>query len=176
VGNSMSARTVVAQRAPTTFQLVDIDEDHVKGIASNMLYLVWRFETRPSAFRGVLQLARELGARFREGIGVCHVVEVEAFRPNAETRELFLRLWPEAPVKHYSVIHEGTGFKAASVRAIVAHTHARACRNCAHAVHRTVRDAAHWHAHQQARLGINNPPSAIAHVITSMRARHRERF
>lgn len=158
------------------FKLVDADKDHAKATAFNMLFMVWRYETRPGAYRRGIRLAEELGAKFAGGIGIAQVVEMEAVPPSAETRKIFIDLWRQAPVKHYSVTHEGTGFKAASVRAVVGTVHALGCRNCEHAVHKSIRQAAEWHARQQALIGRTESAEMIELALRKLRSEHRERF
>ena len=63
-----------------------------------------------------------MGERHPEGIGVLQVVETSASRPPDEAaRKVFSQALDvcDKYVKHHSVVHEGSGFKAASVRAIV---------------------------------------------------------
>lgn len=158
------------------FRILEIDRDHAKATAFNMLFMVWRYHTLPDAYRKAIRIAEELGQRHPEGVGVCQLVEVEAVAPGAETRRLFLELWKQAPVKHYSVTHEGTGFKAASVRAVVASVHALGCRNCEHSVHKSLREAAEWHAAQQRVIGRKESAEFIVACMQALRTQLRASF
>src|SRR5262245_49096928 len=108
--------TIVNERE--RFKLVEIDEDHVKAVAGNMLFMVWRRRTLSAVYRRGMDLATEVAGRFPQGVGVCHVVEVDAVPPDADTRRAFVDFLKMSHVKHFSVTHDGVGFKAASVRAI----------------------------------------------------------
>jgi hypothetical protein len=158
------------------FELLEIDEDHIKGTAFNMLFLVWCIHTHANAYRRAIRSAAQLAARFEEGIGVCQYLEIEAVAPGAETRKAFVDFLRLPMLRHFCVIHEGTGFKAASVRAVVAGVHALGRPTCEHAVHKSIAQAAAWHAAQQAALGRHEPLELIARTIRSVRALHRERY
>lgn len=177
----MSARSsgeveLPAKGAPGGFQLVEIDADHVKGTAFNMLFLVWCLHTHAAAYRRGIRAATEVAARFSEGVGVCHYLEVEAVAPGAETRRAFVDFLRLPDLKHFSVIHEGVGFKAASVRAVVAGVHALGRPTCQHAVHKSIAEAAEWHAARQAELGRHETAEQIARTIRALRALHKNRF
>lgn len=158
------------------FELVEIDSDHVKATAFNMLFLVWCIHTHAGAYRRGIRAASQLAARFKEGVGVCHYLEIEAVAPSAETRKAFVDFLRLPDLKHFSVIHEGGGFKAASVRAVVAGVHALGRPTCQHSVHRSIAEAAEWHAARQAELGRRESAEQIARTIRALRAVHKERF
>jgi hypothetical protein len=175
----MVARSVHVspQRERTgAFELVEIDEDHAKAITFNMVFMTWRYNTHVGAYRRGIDVAGQLGLRFPEGVGVFHIVEAEALPPSAMTRKAFVEFLRLKPVKHFSVTHEGTGFKAASVRAIVASVHALGRPNCEHSVHKSVELASEWHAQQQARLGRSESAQQISRAMNKLRALHRERY
>ena len=161
---------------PGAFELLEIDSDHVMGTAFNMLFLVWCIHTHAGAYRRGIRAASQLAARFTEGVGVCHYLEIEAIAPGAETRKAFVDFLRLPDLKHFSVIHEGAGFKAASVRAVVAGVHALGRPTCQHAVHKSIAEAAEWHAVRQAELGRRESAEQIARTIRSIRALHKDRF
>jgi hypothetical protein len=79
-------------------------------------------------------------------------------------------------VRHYSVTHEGVGFKAASIRAVVAGIHRLSRVSCEHSVHGSFQQAASWHARQQEVLGRSETAAQINAACESLRAQHRQRF
>jgi hypothetical protein len=158
------------------FELVEIDNDHAKAIAFNMVFMAWRYHTHVGAYRRGIDLAEQLGLRYPNGVGVFQVVEAEALPPTAMTRKAFVEFLRLKPVKHFSVTHEGTGFKAASVRAIVASVHALGRPDCEHSVHKSVDLAAEWHARQQTRIERNESAQQISRAMSKLRALHRERY
>lgn len=177
----MTARSLLLDPMPTIaasdpFELAGIDRDHAKGIAFNMLFMTWRFHTHATAVRPCFDIIADLAARFKEGVAVCHVVEADALPPTPAARKLISEILRLPSVKHYSVTHEGTGFKAASIRAVVAGIHALARPSCAHSVHGSFAHAAKWHAIQQAALGRKESASQIEATFDALRARHRERY
>jgi hypothetical protein len=157
-------------------QLIELDADHAKAIAFNMLFMVWRRRTASEAYAAGMVLIEELGYRYPEGVGVCNVVEVDAIPPDAEARKKFVELLHLPSLRHFSVTHEGVGFKAASVRAIVAGTHAFARPTTQHSVHSRLTDAGRWHARMQLALGHHEPAERIVQVANALRALHRHQF
>jgi hypothetical protein len=158
------------------FEVLDLDEDHAKGIAFNMLFMVWRRRTLATAYTRGMQIVRELGAAYPEGIGVLQTVEVDAIPPDAQARGAFVEFFHLKEIKHYSVTHEGSGFKAASVRAIAAAAHAMARPKCAHSVHSTVASAAQWHERQQVLLARREPAAQIELIAQTLRQMHWDKY
>ena len=141
-----------------------------------MLFMVWRRRTLALAYARGMQLIRKLGELSPEGVGVLNVVESEAVPPDSEARRAFVELFHQKELKHFSVTHEGDGFKAASVRAIAAAAHAMARPHCAHSVHSSVVAAAQWHASEQRKLGRSEQGSQILVVTQGLRKIHFDRY
>ena len=158
------------------FDVVEVDEDHIKATAFNMLFMDWRRRTLPAAYRRGIDRVHELAKVYREGVGVCQVVEVDAVPPDSETRSMFVEFLRLQHVKHFSVTHEGVGFKAASVRAIVSGVHALARPKCEHSVFPKLSEAARWHEENQRRIGHSEPAARIERVMQGIRKMHRERY
>lgn len=158
------------------FDLVDLDEDHAKGLAFNMLFMIWRRRTLATAYTRGMQIVRELGAKYPEGVGVLQVVEVDAIPPDSAARSAFVEFFHLKEINHYSVTHEGSGFKAASVRAIAAAAHAMARPRCAHSVHSTLLSAAEWHAKRQIELGHTEDATRIESIAQALRRLHWEKY
>jgi hypothetical protein len=157
------------------FEIVDLDADHVKATAFNMLFAVWRFHTRYEPYRRCLHWSAELAKHHPEGIGVMHLVEATATLPDAATRRLFNDGARHDAIRHYSVVHTARGFKAASIRAIVAGSFAIARPRAAHSVHASLGEAATWHAEQQRRIGRSESAEQLASIVESLRQLHAER-
>jgi hypothetical protein len=158
------------------FEVVAIDEDHVKGIAFNIAFMVWRKRTLVGPYRAGIQLVAAMGLKHPTGVGVMQVVETEAVPPDSETRKAFTEFLQLKAIKHFCVTHEGTGFKAASVRAIVSGVHALARPSFEHAVHSTVADASRWAANQNRRIGRTDDWQAIERVMQALRKLHLEKY
>jgi hypothetical protein len=165
-----------APHSQKDFELVDLDDDHVKGLAFNMLFMVWRRRTLATAYTRGMQLIRELGAKHPEGVGVLQVVEVEAVPPDASARSAFVEFLDLRAIKHASLTYEGDGFKAASVRAIVGGALAVARARSVYSVHSTVSRAAEWHEAQQAQIGHMESAKRIESVAQALRRMHWEKF
>jgi hypothetical protein len=155
---------------------VTVDVDHIKGTAFNIAFMVWRRRTLVGPYCEGIALAQRLALKFPGGIGVMHVVETEASPPDGETRRAFTEFMKQPAIKHFSVTHEGTGFKAASVRAIVSGVHALARPGFEHAVHSSVADAARWAADHNRQLGRRDDSQSIERVMQTLRRTHLEKF
>lgn len=158
------------------YKVVELDEDHVTGTAFNMIFMVWRRRTLEPAYRHAIQVIKELARSHPEGVGVLQVVEVDAVPPSPEAREAFRELLNLDGISHYSVMHDGTGFKAAAVRAIVLGSQTLARPNFAHALHSSVAEAAEWHASMQRSIGRHESAVKIQRIVQDLRNLHRERF
>jgi hypothetical protein len=160
----------------TAFELIEIDEDHAKARAFNMLFMVWRRRTLADAYGKSIPLARELLSKYPEGIGISQVVEVDAVPPDSDARTLFSYLSRLDGLVHLAVTHDGVGFKAAAVRAIMTGVQALARPKCKLVVVADVDTAAQWHAAEQALLGRRESAEQIASIIRAVRQIHRERY
>lgn len=153
-----------------------MDRDHATGKAFNMMFMLWRYETTLVAYKRAIEWAKELIVLCPRGIGTAHIVEVDAIPPSAETRAAFVEYLRLPGLRHYSVTHEGTGFKAAGIRAIVAAQHALARPRCEHATFGDIGSAARWHEAQQRQINRNENAAKIAECLHGLRAAHRKAF
>jgi hypothetical protein len=156
--------------------IIACDADHAKGIAFNMLFMVWRGHTTAAAYRHGIVAAQDLNRRHPEGIGVCQLVELEAEPPDSEARAAFVHLMRMPGIRHFTVTYEGSGFKAAAVRAVISSAHALGRPKFAHAVHASLADAARWHAKQQAILGRPETATLIERMLTEVRRKQHESY
>lgn len=157
-------------------RLVHIDEDHVAGVTFNLVMLVWRYHTHLEAYRAAIRLAEQTAAQNPTGIGVMQVVERMAIPPDSATRtELGVMLRLPA-IRHFCVTHEGSGFKAASVRAIVSAAHALSRPTFPHAVHDDVASAARWAAAHNKSIGAPSDAANIEQAVQALRRLHVERY
>lgn len=159
-----------------TPRVVTIDEDHVAGVAFNLVFLVWRRRTLLQSYRAAIQLVNETALKHPRGVGVMQVVEVDAIPPDSETRKAFGQMMHLPGIQHFSVTHDGTGFKAASIRAIVSGVNALARPTFAHSVQSSASDAARWAAAQNRAIGATDDAPAIEHALQWLRRFHVEKY
>ena len=134
-----------------------------------MLFVVWRKRTAEASFRRSTDVVVDLAARFGEGVGVCHVVEVTATPPDARVRRAFVDFLRCGVIKHISVTYEGAGFKAAAVRAVMTGAFELSQPSAKHAVHGDLETAAKWHALAQASLQRSESAATMTAIVRSMR-------
>jgi hypothetical protein len=174
--NRFSAPSPLIRPPEKELEVFAIDEDHVKGTAYNMVFFVWRRRTLVGPYRVGIELIKSMALKHPSGLGVMHVVETDAVPPDSDARKAFTDVTQMDAIKHFSVTHEGTGFKAASVRAIMSGIHALARPKFEHAVHSTVADAARWAAAHNKRLGRTEDWTAVEKVVQAFRKLHVEKY
>lgn len=158
------------------FDVLDLDVDHVKAVYGNTVILLWRYHTREVAYRAAIRLIRTVAHSYPEGVGVMQVVETQAIPPTDETRQAFKEAYELKGVHHFSVTYEGTGFKAAAVRAIVWSAHMLARPKFAHAVHKSVAEAARWVEAQNRLIAHHDDWRQLDRIVDQMRRLQRERY
>ncbi|HEV8551617.1 MAG TPA: hypothetical protein VGQ57_21360 [Polyangiaceae bacterium] len=157
-------------------EVLESDPDHVKGVLFNLVLLVWRRRTLLGSYRAAIELVRRVGLQHPEGVGVLQVVEVDAVPPDGEVRKAFGEMMLVPAIRHFSVTHEASGFRAASLRAIVSGAHALARPAFAHSVQSSVAAAARWASAQNRALGAPDDAAAIERAVQELRKLHVEKY
>jgi hypothetical protein len=163
---------VVAQGA---LDVIDCDGDHAKGIAFNMLFLVWRYRTTAAAYRRAIVAALALCRRYPEGIGICQFLDAEGLPPDAEARAAFVDMLRVVGIRHLSLTYEGSGFRGAAIRGVVLGAQALGRPRFDTSVHVSLTAAARWHAKHQAELGRPETAVQIERMSRELRQIQRER-
>jgi hypothetical protein len=167
----------LSPRNPNTTERFGLDEHHIAVAAFNMAFVYWAKETQLASFQRVCETLTRLARVYPEGVGVCQVVGLQAIPPGSETRTEITRLMTERAggrLMHYSIVHEGSGFKAASVRAIVSASHMLARSKANLAVFSSLSDASAWHASQQQLLKRKESAQLISGIISDLQEEHRK--
>ncbi|HSC88379.1 MAG TPA: hypothetical protein VLC09_13950 [Polyangiaceae bacterium] len=154
------------------FHLVERDRNHRKAVAFNMLFMIWQQETTYDAMKHAATLVTELGARYPEGIGVMQVVDVGSKPPDAGARAGIAEFLKTGAgiVKHSSVIHEGQGFGAAAVRAVMASIHMLHRPKFAHSTFGVLSEALAFHTKHQVEIGRRDGADAIRRAYEQLRS------
>jgi hypothetical protein len=160
---------------PTPFHVLEMDSDHIKATAFNMLFVVWQRRTLADAARRCVSAGRELGRKYPEGIGMLHVLEEHSVVPDDETRDVLPEVMRGTHIQHFSITYVGSGFRAAAIRAVISATYWIARPAFEYSVYDNLPDATNWHASAQRRLGRSETATEIAAVTQALRALHRER-
>jgi hypothetical protein len=87
-----SVASVEVKIRQSDFELVEIDPDHLKASAFNMLFMIWRRESLAEPFRRSVALVEQLAKKSKSQIGVCQLVEPEAIAPDAAARAAFTEI------------------------------------------------------------------------------------
>jgi hypothetical protein len=166
------APTSLPQTLIAGVDIIDRDDHHVTAAWQNMVFAYWHKETKRGPFLRVCSKLAELAESHKEGVGVCQIVGLLATPPDSETRVEITHLIKDGVdghLKHYSIVHEGTGFKAASVRAIISASQMIARSKTKVAVFSTIAEAAHWHEGRQLAIGRNDPARRIEQIMLALR-------
>lgn len=158
-------------RTDSAFRLLEVDANHAKGVAFNMLFMIWRVETKHDAMTRAGRIVLDLHARYPEGVGVLQVVDVGAKPPDAGARagiSEFLKLGAGV-IRHSSVVHEGQGFGAAAVRAVMASIHMMHRPQYTHTTFSSLTQASTFHASHQQGLGRRETAETIARQVELLR-------
>lgn len=139
----------IARRATgsgSSAQVIKVDTNHCLGSCGPVLVLVWRRESTRSAVMDAMRAVQALRALHPGGLGIIVVVEPTAAPPSGEIRRALAEtLGSLGPVvKRSALVHEGTGFRAAAVRAVVTGLSAIAQQPYPHQVFDSVDLAATW--------------------------------
>jgi len=174
VGSPVTVTNSAAPAPNALLRILDIDTDHAQAALANMLLVVWRKETKLSAFKRVSEHMLALSRAHACGVGLVHLVSKGAVPPDSETKREFLSLMAKAEghVKHYSVVHEATGFSAAIFRALVSGVYLFAQPRFPHQAFSSLAEAAAWHVQQQRDL--RQTPfdeAALVSALQSLEAR-----
>lgn len=101
--------------------VIEVDANHCLGSHGPILVIVWRHETTRSAVMNVRRAALALAARRPGELGLMMIVETTAEAPSGEVRAVVAQAMGDFGhlVRRSALVHEGTGFHAAAVRAVV---------------------------------------------------------
>jgi hypothetical protein len=163
-----------APRSDSALRILGIDANHGKAVGGNMLLVAWKKLTTTQACVQLTADVGDLARRRSGGFGILQVLEVDATPPDTEAREEVLKFlkFCDGHVKHHSIVYEGTGFRAATVRAIVSSFYLFARPSFPHKVFNSLSLAAAWHAQQEREQRQSNVNAqSIIDNVQALRAR-----
>jgi hypothetical protein len=71
---------------PGSLEIVACDPDHAKGVAFNMLFMVWRYHTTAAAYRQGIVTATKLVRHHPEGIGIGSLADAARWHAAQQAR------------------------------------------------------------------------------------------
>jgi cytochrome c556 len=140
---------VHAKRIPSRVvaaELHEVTRDHVVFTWRNVTCAVFKRETTLGGVRTIQRVYDDLAGKFPEGVLMVTIVEEGAPMPVVEVRDALAKFLASGAgrSKMSAVIHEGIGFRAAAVRAVVTGLAMVAKLPYPHKVFATPTDAARW--------------------------------
>lgn len=154
--------------------VVAVDENYAAAVWRNMLLVIWRQETQAAAVVSAANSLQNLMKDYPKGVGIMQVVEERAPPPDAQARAELAKMLSTGvtSVKCSSVVHEGSGFRAAMVRGVVTAISLFTKPPYPHQVKERIAEAANWHA-----VLLKEPnPETYANELTAAVEQLRQKF
>ncbi len=124
--------------------LLAATENHMFGAWQDVFVNVWRTHTTTEGTQQVRSLFSDFIATHEMGVGVLTIIEPGAPLPSSEVRTALARLLSDNSdkIRCSTVVFEGSGFRAAAVRSVVAGLTLLARPNYPHKVMASTSEAA----------------------------------
>ncbi len=137
-----------ANGPPARAQIHESTRDHVVFTWRNVACAVFKKETTLGGVRTIQRVYDELAGQNPRGVFMLTIVEERAPLPVVEVRDALAKFLASGAgrSKKSAVVHEGSGFRAASVRGVVTGLAMIARLPYPHKVFSTPTDAARWFA------------------------------
>ena len=154
-----------------TPEIVSLGRDHAIGIWHCFLIQIWRHGTSLDCARTVRDAAKRLAAEREGALATIIVVESGAAMPDGDTRAELARMVDDQKGRMVAaaLVHEGSGFRAAAVRAVMTGMMTLAKQPFPHHVVANVADGAKWLATRE-RLPAGDV-AEIERVVEALRAK-----
>ncbi len=127
-----------------TLQILHVDDDHATGTWSEFMLAVWRRKTELTAVQRLRRRLAELGSLYPGGTATISVIESTALPPDTDVRKELSAVLTTPRLHCSSLIHEGQGFQAATVRGVVTAITMIKTHPVPHVVHGSVREGVEW--------------------------------
>lgn len=126
--------------------LVHCSENHAIGYCGPMILVAWRRLTTSAGVVHLRDVHQRVAPLHPGGVGLLTIIEANAPAPDATVREELARYMADsaAVLKSSCVVFEGTGFRAAMVRSVVAGLTMLARQPFPHRVFATVDEGIAW--------------------------------
>jgi hypothetical protein len=130
--------------SPRQLDIVEIEEHHVLATFRNVAIAVWVDQTRVDAVQRAQQIIERLAADWSDDIAFLQVFGEDVQHVDAPARTALMTLLAagSGSIRDAPVVYEGTGFRAAAIRAIVTGLLTQRGYGFSHRVYSRVEDAA----------------------------------
>lgn len=160
-------RSTGEQPLANDLRIHEITQEYCLATHRNVLLQIWTRSTPLQGARSARRVARELAARQQGQLATLVIVPVDSAMPDAETRQelslLIADLGPNAAA--LALVHEGTGFRAAALRAVLTSITFLAQKKVPEHVCSSVDEAVGWLG--QRVVGINT--KALIQAVSEVR-------
>jgi hypothetical protein len=124
--------------------IIERNNDHVLALWSRTVIVVWSHETTVSAVRRLGEHLLARATAVGQPVGLFMVVEESAPLPSSDARSMSAVVLRKAKLAFSAVTFEGSGFRAAMVRAVVTGIGMLAKQPYPHQAFARLEDAAAW--------------------------------
>jgi hypothetical protein len=152
------------------------DAHCIAGTFRNLAIAIWHDDTQPQTVRILAQMLQRLSSQFAAGVGLMQVIGEHHPNLRSESRaELNRMLKAGTPyIRASSLVFEGQGFRAATIRGIAAGLVMLTRVPYPHKVFADLKTAIDFQVtHLPSSFRITAPD--LAQALTTLRTRHRDR-
>lgn len=152
------------------FTVLSKTADYTSSRYQDLVLQLWHRDTTLEGVAALRAVIGRVASDSPQGLRLLVVVEPHASMPSSEARAGIAAIMRErsGSIRATSLAFEGIGFRAASVRAVVAGLNVLAHHPFPYKVFATVPEALAWDA--MAPTGSGAPPQVLAELIQSLRA------
>lgn len=148
---------------------IDRTGDHVIASWLHFLFVVWRRETTVDAVLKMEASLDELARSVGHDVGAFIIAEEGARAPSPAVRNPIAKVMKDAPVAFCAVVLEGTGFRAAALRAFATGIGLLARPRYPYRPFATVLDGAKWLENRTPQGVLCVPADSIASAVHRVR-------
>ncbi|HVJ22081.1 MAG TPA: hypothetical protein VM686_42035 [Polyangiaceae bacterium] len=156
---------------PHGLQIVQVDNEHAIGIWGEFMLAVWRRKTELAAVQHLRHKLGDLGARYPSGTATISVIEQTAVPPDNDARKELSAVLTTPRLQCSSLVYEGTGFQAATVRGVVTAITLLRTHPVPHVIHASVREGVQWSLKTLGKSDSGKLAADLERVIEELRGK-----
>lgn len=164
--------------SPRQLEIVELEEHHVLATFRNVAIAVWVDETTVEAVQRAQQMVERLALEWDDDIAFLQVFgeDVQHVDASARTALMTLLAAGTGSIRDAPVVYEGTGFRAAAIRAIVTGLLTQRHYGFSHRVYPRVEDAAVSIARTMEKREPTRHARELCEALERLRELHERQF
>ena len=164
--------------SPYQLDLVEMEEHHVLATFRNVAIAVWVDETSVEAVQRAQRMVERLAHAWSDDIAFLQVFGEDLEHVDARARHALMALLAagSGSIRDAPVVYEGTGFRAAAIRAIVTGLLTQRGYGFSHRVYSRVEDAAQSVARTMEKREPSRHARELCEALERIRELHERQF